>query len=79
MPNAAESTRSKKDVNIEVSLLRLEELMKGLDGKIYQKLDELSVSMNEKLSTLKNDIKEELLAKINTNESSVEANTQRGK
>jgi hypothetical protein len=77
MPNAAESTRSKKDVNIEASLLRLEELMKGLDGKIYQKVDELSVSMNEKLSTLKNDIKEELLAKINTNESSIEANTQR--
>jgi hypothetical protein len=33
--------------------------------------------MNEKQSTLKNYIKEELLAKINTHESSIEANTQR--
>jgi hypothetical protein len=35
--------------------------------------------MNEKLSTLKNDMKEELLAKISTNESSIEANAQRWK
>jgi hypothetical protein len=75
MPNAA---CSKKDVNIETSFLRLEKRMRELmKGKIDQKVDGFSVSMNEKLSTLKNDIKEELLAKINSNESSIEANTQR--
>jgi hypothetical protein len=46
MPNGAESTRSKKDVNIEASLLRLEELMKGLDGKNDQKVDEFKCLSN---------------------------------
>jgi hypothetical protein len=79
MPNttADRTTTRNQSQTVEVSLLKLEQMMIDMDKRMDDKLNVMQKSFDDKIDSFKLDIKDELLNKINTNEANIDAHDER--
>jgi hypothetical protein len=71
------TTRAASNPTVEASLKRLENMMLCFDTKLDDNVKKINASTDEKIAALKQDIKEDLLTKINANEAAITDHNQR--